>query len=540
MKLIKRARRSLIFSCAVYFALFTLIIVLLYTAFQWMSNQMLSESVFTMYDLMSYEEELRQEDYTQIPAHNSKNSAIIIFDETGRIQYASNDTISDIVFFADLDLIGDYHSGEFFDVFEHTTPEGDVQYYVYLNTYATEGIVPKSLDYCLLDEEYRIIEGTLFANRQDLTQREFELLCGISRTNSILEKYVYKNEAGQTRILAFLYTNVSNKQYNEILQSANAIWLIGVPSVFLAILLFTFLFFNKIKKRIMPLNRTIVSYEKGNASQIDPGAVPSEFYETVCNFKALLSELERTREEKDRLYAERQRLIADISHDLKTPLTVIQGYSKALLEHRVPPEKQPQYLEAMFQKSQLATDLVNDLFLFTQMEHPDYQLQLEQTDFGEFVKALLAEKYMELSDAGFLLSVDIPDQPLPLPIDRRLMRRLLENLLSNAVKYNTPGTTIYVVIHDTAAGAWMCVADDGVGIPPEITATLFQPFVTGNRARTTGKGTGLGLSIAQRVAQMHRGTLELVQPPQLPYHTQFVLRLPGKAAASQLPAKSET
>ena len=97
MKLIKRARHSLIFSCAVYFALFTLIIVLLYTAFQWVSNQMLSESVFTMYDLMSYEEELRQEDYAQIPAHNSKNSAIIIFDEKGSIQYASNDTIADLV-----------------------------------------------------------------------------------------------------------------------------------------------------------------------------------------------------------------------------------------------------------------------------------------------------------------------------------------------------------------------------------------------------------------------------------------------------------
>ena len=528
MKRIKRRQRSLIFSCAVYFALFAGLIVLIYSGFQHLANQRIGKSVFTMEDLLSYEDRLIQEDYARLPAGNSKNSAMIIFDENGIIQYASNQMIRELVFFEDLDMLGDYHTGSFFNVFQDTLADGTTRYTVYLNSYDMTGedLVPKILDYCILDGDLRILEGTLFPDRSFLTQREFELLNGISRTNSMLEKYVYENADGEERILAFLSTNVSDKQYNEIIRWANAVWMIGIPCVLLAVIGFTVLFYYKIKRRIAPLNQTIQSYEKGKAMEISPGAVPSEFYEVVCNFKSLLSKLEKTREEKEALDREKQKLIVDISHDLKTPLTVIQGYAKALSDQRVPPEKQAQCIAAIYQKSRLATDMVNDLFLLTQMEHPDYPLQLEETDFCEFVKSFFAEKYMELTEGGFGLSVDIPEAPMMLPIDRKLMRRLLENLLSNAMKYNPPGTTLYVAMGKENQGIALTVADDGAGIPEEIARTLFQPFVTGNRARTTGKGTGLGLSIAQKIVQMHRGEMSLIRPPRKPYKTEFRIRIP--------------
>lgn len=183
-------------------------------------------------------------------------------------------------------------------------------------------------------------------------------------------------------------------------------------------------------------------------------------------------------------------------------------------------------MAAIFNKSKQATDMVNDLFMFTQIEHPDYPLRLETTDFSEFVKSFFAEKYTELTDGGFELQVDIDDRPIRLELDRKLMRRLLENLLSNAMKYNASGTTVFVSIREQENRVTMTFADDGVGIPEEITHTLFQPFVTGNIARTTGKGTGLGLSIAQRIVQMHQGELSLILPPHAPYHTEFRLSLP--------------
>ena len=107
------------------------------------------------------------------------------------------------------------------------------------------------------------------------------------------------------------------------------------------------------------------------------------------------------------------------------------------------------------------------------------------------------------------------------------MRRLLENLLGNAMKHNPRGTTLYVVLTQTEEAVHLTIADDGVGISPDLAATLFQPFVTGNHARTTGKGTGLGLSIAQRIVEMHRGKIAAVFPPTPPYHTEFSITLPA-------------
>ena len=72
----------------------------------------------------------------------------------------------------------------------------------------------------------------------------------------------------------------------------------------------------------------------------------------------------------------------------------------------------------------------------------------------------------------------------------------------------------------------LIVADDGTGIPPEIAARLFEPFVTGNEARTAGKGTGLGLSIAKQIVKMHSGEMTLVAAPRKPYQTAFCIQIP--------------
>lgn len=525
MKPSKIKKRSLIVSCVWYFTFFTLLVVLLYTGFHYLVNRRISEAFFTLEDLLQYEDELIQEDYAKIPLKNGKTSAFIIFDEKGKTVYASSQTIGEKVFYQDMELIGDYYAGRLFDVFEETDTDGTVTYRVYLSDYWNDNIMPEIKDYCILDEDYHILEGTLFPERAALTEREFDLLCGISKNNGTLEKYIYENADGEERTLAFLSFSLSEKAYNRMIQEANSLWAIGIPAILLAILIFAFLFSRRVKQCIAPLNKTILSYEKGKENQIDPQVVPSEFYDMVCNFKELVSQLEHTQKEKETLYEEKQRLIADISHDLKTPLTVIQGYAEALTQQRVPEEKKERYLQTMVSKSRLATEMVNDLFLFTQMEHPDFPMHREMVDFTEFVKGFFAEKYTEIMEAGFSLNADLPDTPVKSDIDKRLMRRVLENLLNNALKHNPKGTTVFVTMQTAGQRIQLLLADDGVGIPPNMAHTLFQPFVTSNQARTTGKGTGLGLSIAHRITEMHGGKIELVSPPHKPYRTEFRILL---------------
>ena len=524
MKRHKRKQNSLVLFCALHFLVYTLLLVGVYGLFQYLVNERMNAAFFSIDDLLQYQEALEREDYGAIPA---KNVSFLIFDDEGHTVYASNRTIGEKVFFEDLDMLDDYHSGKLLDVFQSQTADGSVEYTVYLSTYAEAGKAPKLLSSCVLDEDYNILRGDLFAGRQALTQREFNLLCGISKTNSMAEKYTYETTTGEERTLVFFATRMGEREYDQSLRWANSLWLAGVPCILLVVLGCILSFPWRMKKRIHPLSQAIEAYGQGKAAEISQEDIPSEFDETVVSFRRLLDQLDQARREKERVYQEKQTLIADISHDLRTPLTVIQGYTEALEEGKVPPEKVGQYRKAILTKSRLATDLVSDLFLFTQMEHPDYPMQGETANFGAFVRTFFAEKYLDLTEQGFCLQADLPDPPVPLWFDAKLMRRLLENLLGNTMKHNPRGTTLYVVLTQTEEAVRLIIADDGVGISPDLAATLFQPFVTGNHARTTGKGTGLGLSVAQRIVEMDRGKIAAVFPPTPPYHTEFVITLPA-------------
>ena len=228
MKRHKRKQNSLVLFCALHFLVYTLLLVGVYGLFQYLVNERMNAAFFSIDDLLQYQEALEREDYGAIPA---KNVSFLIFDDEGHTVYASNRTIGEKVFFEDLDMLDDYHSGKLLDVFQSQTADGSVEYTVYLSTYAEAGKAPKLLSSCVLDEDYNILRGDLFAGRQALTQREFNLLCGISKTNSMAEKYTYETTTGEGRTLVFFATRMGEREYDQSLRWANSLWLAGVPCI---------------------------------------------------------------------------------------------------------------------------------------------------------------------------------------------------------------------------------------------------------------------------------------------------------------------
>lgn len=146
--------------CALHFLVYTLLLVGVYGLFQYLVNERMNAAFFSIDDLLQYQEALEREDYGAIPA---KNVSFLIFDDEGHTVYASNRTIGEKVFFEDLDMLDDYHSGKLLDVFQSQTADGSVEYTVYLSTYAEAGKAPKLLSSCVLDEDYNILRGDLFA-----------------------------------------------------------------------------------------------------------------------------------------------------------------------------------------------------------------------------------------------------------------------------------------------------------------------------------------------------------------------------------------
>ena len=114
--------------------------------------------------------------------------------------------------------------------------------------------------------------------------------------------------------------------------------------------------------------------------------------------------------------------------------------------------------------------------------------------------------------------------------------------MRNALKYNPAGTTIFVTLERGPQHICLTIADDGCGIPESIADIIFQPFVTGSSARTSGEGTGLGLAIARQITELCGGTIHLVTPPSKPYATEFRIIFPAqptKGTSSAPPASCQ-
>lgn len=125
----------------------------------------------------------------------------------------------------------------------------------------------------------------------------------------------------------------------------------------------------------------------------------------------------------------------------------------------------------------------------------------------EFTREYLVSKYSEWEVAGFGLEVDIPETPVWCMLDRIAFLRVYENITSNAVKHNPQGTNLLVQISVQDGQAIICIADDGVGILPELAEHIFEPFVVGDESRNSKQGTGLGLAVGKKIVQAHGGEI---------------------------------
>ena len=213
-------------------------------------------------------------------------------------------------------------------------------------------------------------------------------------------------------------------------------------------------------------------------------------------------------EEKEQQLAydrERNLLLSDIAHDIKTPITTLCSYSKALSDDLVQGEKRQEYLDAIYNKSMRMNELITLLFEYVKMDSAGFELHREECDLGEILRECTASVYTDFEDRNIMLTVEIPEIPAPCSLDRIQIMRAVTNLLTNAARYGTEGGKTLVRLAENI----ITVADDGMQIDEELAEHIFEPFSRGDKVRSTRGGSGLGLSIASKIVEMHGGELKL-------------------------------
>ena len=229
----------------------------------------------------------------------------------------------------------------------------------------------------------------------------------------------------------------------------------------------------------------------------------------------MVNKLESSEEERNKLIKDKQSMLADISHDLKTPITTIQGYSKALADGVISPEEYEKYFNIIYSKANRLTELINIFYEYSKLEHPNFKLVLEDVDLAEYLREYIAIKYEDILENGFNIEVDIPEKVMKCKIDKIQFQRVLDNILGNAMKHNPVGTRIYVALSNK----------DEVGIPQEIINDIFSPFIVGDESRNTKQGSGLGLAITKTIVEMHNGTIKLNRSLKRKYQTVFEIEI---------------
>ena len=210
-----------------------------------------------------------------------------------------------------------------------------------------------------------------------------------------------------------------------------------------------------------------------------------------------------------RLERVRRDFVANVSHEFRTPLTAIQGFSETLLAGAIDdPQNRTRFLEIILEHSRRLARLTEDLLVLSKMDAERLELEIRRLSVSQLIESCLETAQRRGAEKDLQISVNMPQGLPDIAGDRRRLAEVLQNLLDNAIQYTLPGGRIVVSAENAVDEIILTVTDTGIGIPKADQSRIFERFyrVDAARSREAG-GTGLGLAIAKHLVEVHGGRL---------------------------------
>lgn len=278
----------------------------------------------------------------------------------------------------------------------------------------------------------------------------------------------------------------------------------GLVGIGVALLL-AFFISRRITAPIQSLASVARSLGNGDFARRAEVKSKDELGELAATFNSMAAELERA----DKL---RRDLVADVAHELRTPLSNIKGYLEGIQDGVVKADEAT--LKLIYEEVELLSRLVEDLHELALAESGGLSLDKQVYNLREVVQDIASAMSYQIEAKRLKLKLDLPDSPALAIIDRQRVGQVLRNLISNAINFTPEGGEITLSMECRDSDIAISVADTGPGIPQEDLPYIFERFyrVDKSRSRTTG-GSGLGLTIAKRLVEAHGGQLIVESTP---------------------------
>lgn len=273
----------------------------------------------------------------------------------------------------------------------------------------------------------------------------------------------------------------------------------------------------KLRKISMKLNEII---DTDSDERIMVFTENKELIELAAQINHLLENHLKVKVDYRRSEIASKKMLANISHDIKTPMTVILGYLEIMQLNGSTSEM----LKKTEQKAQSVMELINQFFTLAKLEAGDTDMELSRIDACEICRESILDFYEILTNSDFQVEIDVPENPVYVQGNKEALQRILFNLISNVIRYGADGKYLGMFLRADGSAAYIDVTDKGKGIDKPFADSVFDRLFTMEDSRNRNiQGNGLGLTIAKNLASQLGGTIILNSIPNV--KTTFTVKL---------------
>jgi signal transduction histidine kinase len=341
-----------------------------------------------------------------------------------------------------------------------------------------------------------------------------------------------------SEVVGYLYAVLGGKKYDSLktaveqsyILQMGAITIIGslILAVFAALTIFFFL-----TRRLRALRTRVENFQAdyhGNSDLLAPLVIRDEIDQLSASFHEMARHIRQQFEALESLDATRRELIANVSHDLRTPLASMQGYIETLIIKGadLPEETKKQYLETAYKHSQRLNSLIAELFELARLDSGAIKLNAETFSLSELVHDCVQDFSLAISEKEIDVTIESDIENCYVNADIALIQRVLQNLLDNALRHTPPQHNVTIRIKDSDARAVIEIADTGRGIAKHEIPHIFERFYYSPQNQPRDKiNSGLGLAIVKRILELHKS--QIAVKSEVDQGTSFTFELPMPA-----------
>ena len=383
----------------------------------------------------------------------------------------------------------------------------------------------------LQDESLRALPG-----REDISAYMEQALRGeeiVRQTEStsgplftVLVPWVQDNAlTNQRTVMGFVLIQTAAQAVHASYQGL--VWqaALAAAALFVAAAVIVFFLTRQMTRPLTAMARAAGNMARGDFGARAPEEGSREIRELSLAFNQMAAQLSNIEQS-------RRDFVANVSHELRSPITSIQGFAQGMLDGTIPREEHGQYLRIVVNETHRLSKLINGLLNLSRMENEETSLAYSDFDVNELARRVVISRMTQLEEKQLEVEADFEHDVCFVHADSDQIQQVLINLLDNAIKFTPQGGVITLSTRLQGDHVSLRVKDNGVGILPQDAPHIFDRFYKADKAHTVGKGTGLGLAICHRIMEKHGQSIRLVSGEG---GAEFEITLAvGKAAAGSL------